>query len=395
MEGPNRRPRVRFFRIGILLIWIICAELIAFATGRFLQSKWMMYSDPRQPEATRHLDFTYSQYLEERDPILGWPYPSEMGSGVYAQNGSLRSPANDRLHQSRASVSLYGDSYVAGRNVPLEKSWDNQLANLLGLRVDNFGVGGYGTDQAVLRFFNNLDDGAKVVVFGHMSEDIMRNLTRYRDFQVFERWFAFKPRFVMNESGDAALIPLPTLSEEEYARFLDLKSPQLVLSDENFHPNGPSGAVRLRFPYTLSVLKNLRYWRFAVALRSVIKGVPEPDYMEFYDPEHPFEGLQITRSLLAEFNRECERRGKHALIVLFPSPRSMDYYRSTGTWTYQPLEDALGEGGIEVWNFGETIAAYMRDRDYAEAYARHHFVQEIYDLLAKEMYAKFRDRRWF
>src|SRR5216684_2372670 len=44
--------------------------------------------------------------------------------------------------------SAYGDSYVGGADVATAEGWIEQLSHLLGCRVANYAVGGYGTDQA-------------------------------------------------------------------------------------------------------------------------------------------------------------------------------------------------------------------------------------------------------
>jgi len=65
---------------------------------------------------------------------------------------------------------LYGDSFTEGSGVDPEHAWSNVLSQLLHCRVANFGVSGYGTDQAYMRFLNNQRDPARVVVLGFLSE---------------------------------------------------------------------------------------------------------------------------------------------------------------------------------------------------------------------------------
>ena len=61
-------------------------------------------------------------------------------------------------------VTLYGDSFTYGVGVREEYAWGNTLAERLRCRVGNFGVGGYGTDQALLRFMHNPNDPSSVAV---------------------------------------------------------------------------------------------------------------------------------------------------------------------------------------------------------------------------------------
>lgn len=182
-----------------------------------------------------------------------------------------------------------------------------------------------------------------------MSEDISRNLTRYRDFQNYTQNWAFKPRFVIDDDGKLKKVPLPTLTAKEYNRFIGIKKPQLILPNEYFHPNGPAGSVRLSFPYTLAVLRNFGFWE----LQSRLAGVP------FYAEDHRFQGLQLTTAIMRRFVREAKTRGQQTLLVLFPGPADLTYFRENGRWFYQGLIDELHREGLEPINFGETLIAYL------------------------------------
>lgn len=314
-KAITRRSPLRSARL--VAIWLIfmfaLVEGGSYVAGSVLRGKWGMYQDP-QREANKK-GFDYETYLEIRDEVLGWPYAHEMGGPDYDVSGARPGPANDELRQAPWLISLYGDSYTASRHLPKEEGWGSQLAGLIGAGVKNFGVGGYGTDQAYLLFKEKEADEARIVILAHLSSDILRNLTRYRDFQVFSQQFAFKPRFVLDDDGQLQLVPLLRLSPDEYERFLARRSPQLIVEHEHFHPNGPSGAVRLEFPFIRSILRNFRYYR----LRAELAG--RPTYMEFYEADHDFRGLQITTEICRSFASEAERRGKQRPDRLVARPR--------------------------------------------------------------------------
>jgi hypothetical protein len=77
----------------------------------------------------------------------------------------------------QACVSLYGDSFTWGDEVDDVHAWGNVLSKLLHCRVSNFGVGGYGTDQAYMRFHYNKNDKPKLVILGFYTENIQRNVS--------------------------------------------------------------------------------------------------------------------------------------------------------------------------------------------------------------------------
>ncbi len=127
------------------------------------------------------------------DPEIGWDLmPGKRGGSpntgcqgkdwFYSldERGSREIPgmAGDRL------ISLYGDSYTFGAEVDNDETWQYHLSGLTGSHVDNFGVWGYGPDQALLKLKKNLDKGlgTPVVVLGVYSEDVRRIVGTYRPF---------------------------------------------------------------------------------------------------------------------------------------------------------------------------------------------------------------------
>ncbi|HKK51717.1 MAG TPA: hypothetical protein VKA74_09025 [Myxococcota bacterium] len=393
MDDPGKARTRRRLRAVMVLCYLLFLALLvegaSFAAGRILQSKWSMYRDPVAPDQARLV--SYAEYLERRHPRWGWPRLEEFGES-YAPNGARWCLDSGVPEEAPWLVSLYGDSFTADAVGGDTDHWGCRMQRQLRARVENFGVGGYGTDQALLRYLDQTEDASRVVVLGHMSEDILRNLTRYRDFQNFTRSWAFKPRFVRGDGGDLEHVPLPRLTESEYRRFLALEAPQLFLEHELFHPNGPSGAVRLTFPYSIAFLRNLGYFE----LQSRLAG--QPSYARFYEPGHPFGGLELTRAILLEFVKVARRRGQEPVLILFPDRMELEAHQETGRWYMQPLLESLQAAGIEPIQFGEVLTAHLDGRPAAEAFgrgspgARTHYSLEVSHLVADTVLAHLSDR---
>src|SRR5262249_34346857 len=169
--------------------------------------------------------------LRPRDPLVGWPFPDQYGGKLFNSTGARPSPAFPDTTPETAQISLYGDSFTQSPNSD-EDAWGNVLARLSGRRVANYGQGGDGTDPAFLRYRRNARDKAAVVVLSHVTEDILRNLTRDRDLILYETWFAYKPRFVLGENGALELVQIPSLTEEEHLRLEGAASPRFDLEHE-------------------------------------------------------------------------------------------------------------------------------------------------------------------
>lgn len=375
--SPSRR-RMRL--VTVLVSLPLLLEAGAYVGGRVLQRKWGMYEDPTRVAAGRPTR-DYEHYLQVRDPELGWPYPYELGGPAYDVDGSIRLPANEALPGQAPLVSLYGDSYTrALSNVVPAESWPNRVAASLGRPVKNFGVSGYGSDQAYLRFLRNREDRAPIVVLGHMAENMTRNLTRLRDLTGGGgQGFAFKPRFVLGEGGRVELLPMPRLSPSEYRRLVGLEEPPFVLEHESFQAEGATGAVRLRFPFTVALARNLGYWRF----RSRVGRYPE--YLPFYAKDHPLGGYAITRGILRAFAERARADGRRPIVVLFPGLTDTEYAQRTGVQLFAELAADLRAGGVEVIDFLPTLLAHLGAREARTAFHEHHYTGEIEPLVAREV----------
>lgn len=363
-------------------IVLAAVELLSYAAGRLLQAKWCMYRVPSVPADRVVKD--YAEYLRRRDPELGWPLPDQFGSKLFTKSGARPSPACPDVTPETSDIALYGDSFTQSGNSD-EKAWGNVLAELSGCRVSNYGQGGYGTDQAYLRFRRNERDQAGVVVLAHVTEDILRVLTRNRDLLVFEMWFAYKPRFILDRNGALELIPIPSASEEDYLRWVGARSPRLDPEHESFHPGGPAGATLLEFPFTAAVLRNLGDFRMRAKLAR------RPYYAEFYERNHPLRALEILREIGKTFAADAQARGRQPLVLLFPNREDVEDYRETRQWCYGNLVEEFAAAGVDCIEFGTRLAEAAQGQDLDAFYdATGHFNEVADRMVAEFVLAKIR-----
>jgi hypothetical protein len=129
----------------------------------------------------------------------------------------LRSP---RLGMSFAAmpakrrIAVVGDSFTFGLEVRYEETWAHQLELALGssFQVLNFGVDGYGVDQAYLRYRRDVVAWRpEIVILGVIDDDLRRTMCVYAFlcFPGFEMPFS-KPRLVITPDGLMPVnLPLP------------------------------------------------------------------------------------------------------------------------------------------------------------------------------------------
>jgi len=334
-SGPLRPTRLRVRLLAVGLAWL-AAELVALGAGLGLRRSGLFYA-PRANVGQ------LAGYMERRDPVLGWPAPSSFGHGAWDAGGARVDPAF--AADAPACVSLYGDSQTFGDEVAPASAWGSVLARRLGCRVANYGVPGYGSDQALLRYTSS-PDRAPWVVLGHWSENVLRNVNQYREL-LYSSPFGFKPRFELDGSGELRLVPIPSPDATEFERLL--RDPASVLTHEFFLPGTRWGPSRLEFPWSLAVLRATRHFR----LRAWLGGYPA--YAPFYDPGHPSGALPLTAAILARFRDEARRRGQRPIPLLIPTGQDLSYRVRRGQWVYAPLVDRLASEGVGVLDAGPAI----------------------------------------
>jgi hypothetical protein len=351
---------------------IALMEAVSYLFARALVPQGLVITPPNKEG--------YEDYLEFRDPVLGWPRPDAIGNGEIDRWGSRIVP-NFPERGMEICVSAYGDSFTWGDEVTPEHSYPNVLAALIDCRVDNFGVGGYGTDQAFLRYQHNVEDRAPVVVLGHFSENIVRNVNQLRGFYAPGR-FGFKPRFIAAADGSIDLVTLPGLSVEQYLQVH--KRTRELLPHEYFVPDELGGPSVLDFPYTFVVGQTFFHYRIRSAL------VGRPSYAPFYDIDHPSKALEVSVGILKEFSNTARARNQQPVILIIPDMKDLTSLHEQGSAPYDPLAKTLIEDGINVLDGGRAITEMVADQDFCRLYVDcqrgSHFNVDGYALLASIVY---------
>jgi hypothetical protein len=339
--------------LTIFLVVLASCELLAFLATTIMLHKNIIFCP---------LDITepYKNYEQRLLPTLGWPSPKylEIKPDFYDASGSRQIPAFPDPELTPPRISLYGDSFTEAWGVSNEHAWSNDLSLLLNCRVSNFGVAGYGTDQAFLRFLLNTQDPAEVVVLGIFPENIKRDVNQLRNLISTVQICQSKPRFILNDQGKLILVPIPSLSKSEYH---DIPShPGRYFHHEFFLPGGPSGRQLAKFPYLWGMIK---------ASYFILKNRGLGDhYQDFFQPGHPSHGLEVMTAITKAFYQTAQKRDKRPLIMIIPTPYDILTYQSSQKWNFQPLLDRLAEARLEYINAGPGIIQKLHGADRRTLY---------------------------
>ena len=120
-------------------------------------------------------------------------------------------------------IITFGDSYSFCRHVNDNQTWQWYLSKSTQTNVENYGVGGYGIDQA-LQLFNqkckNLDRETKVSIMMIVPETISRIVNIWKHYNEYGNTFGFKGRYIVN-NNKLKWINNPINSIDKYSRLDD------------------------------------------------------------------------------------------------------------------------------------------------------------------------------
>jgi hypothetical protein len=307
------------------------------------------------------------------DRELGW-VPTErierqMGDVRYRHNSAgLRAnveydpqpPPNVRRYAA------FGDSFTYCEEVPIESCWTSLLQRELdGSEVLNFGVPGYASDQAWLRYRR---DGAAfqacVVMIGHMVENINRIENRFRPFYYPDTGIPLaKPRFVL-EDGEPVLLPSPAETTAE------LKDPQWV--EANLGP-----ADRWYFPGTFvnNPLDSFQLVRLARTAQYRLGRDEAAAWASGYSRrvyqrgQEPFE---LLVAVLSGFAAEVRATGASPLVVILPLREEIIAARDEAPLPHAVLIEVLRERGVPFLDLSAALGAQARRSSMGNLIEQHY-----------------------
>ena len=336
--------------VALIAVALLAIEVFAWGIGRAVA--WVLshpLPDRRRflAEQTRLLRRLLDEptLREDFHPLLGWQYrPGHQSATDHLSGQGLRS-AREYASDPPAGtlrIAVFGDSYVYCNEVADAESWPQQIETGWRAEVLNYGVGGYGADQAFLRFREQgLTLRPRAVILGFTSMMITRMVSRYRRFQDLQDGPWFKPRFALDGDG-LRLVPAPIRSPEDAEALVRKPASVTAFGVDDYWYNPAVFEHRM---YRWSATYRLLGYVWPMVRRRYLR----PDRIHKGGQLNPVsEAFEITRRVYRDFAAAARAAGVEPLALMLPARSEVEEFAHLGTVPYASLRAAIEHLGIRV-----------------------------------------------
>jgi len=295
-------------------------------------------------------------------PVWGWDINKEEKDSLGTRKNTEYPP------KEKYKIKAFGDSYTYGAEAKENETWEYFIEQQSGWECLNYGVGGYGTDQAFLKYRDS-EIKSEYAILAIMDENIGRIMINW--WGVYSKGgFAVKPRFY-SDNSKIKLSPSPItetskINNLQDRAFIDKLKKQDYWYNYYLKVDAPD---ELRWPATYTLI---RHWKFffrytGVFIQNKISPSFESEsatrkYHHLYKSDS--EGIQIMRYIVDEFVKTALKKGETPVILIFPRIDSVDLLAKYNKKVYQPLIDHLNKKQYHYLDLAET---FLKD-DYNKYY---------------------------
>jgi hypothetical protein len=247
-------------------------------------------------------------------------------------------------------ISSFGDSFTHGDDVTNNETWQSIMERIdADVEVINYGICGFGLDQAYLRY---LGDGrqynAHIVLIGFMSENIHRNVNVFRPFYSSDTALPLaKPRFRIQDEK-LSLLSNPMQHLENYKILLSHPRKTLLMMgihDYYYHIRYESGWYD--WSPTIRLIKILRYLvKKNISFNSIIIN-------DYYNDKS--EAFRVTIKIFDEYYHEVIKNNSIPIILVFPDRNDISRYQKQKRTKYSPLLSYFDSQGYRYIDLAGTF----------------------------------------
>lgn len=369
----NITNRDKYYAVVLFFLIYIFFEVTSWGCLTVLEKIRHITYAPRQATLSKKHEIILKKIINDKlqytrfHSILGWSIRKNSHSNLYRSNSNGIRADRDYTHKplnGNIRISTFGDSFTHCDEVANKDTWQEKLADLEPhLEVLNFGVGGFGLDQAFLRYqTEGVSYRPDIVIIGFMSENICRIVNTYRPFYYPATGIPLsKPRFVI-EDHHLKLIENPLFSKDEVTKLLTQPKEVLpVLGQYDYFYQRTYYKGYFDFLPSIKLYKVIRYDTFK-----------KPDFFTngLYNKES--EAFRVTTRIFDDFNSHIVKNGSIPIILVFPNYLNIKHHTQGNPSVYQPLLEYFDKKGYKYIDLMDAFKTPVRNQDIT-CFVRSHY----------------------
>jgi hypothetical protein len=313
MNTRSKRASKVFTWMGLLATLLAGCELLSLVFTKLRPDLF----DWREPILSRLRAEDFERFKQQfASETLGWDnpvdqtrHPNCIGVEITYTYDQNRLRVHRATSARDAVVLVAGDSYTHGDQVADSESFPASLERILQVPVANFGVGGYGPEQALLKLEGLIDrfPRARVVVLAIMYDDMSRMVNSYRPVYFRETGilFGLKPYLLNGEFHGL-------IGGDPFRDFPSMLAAANLGFDTDFWRR-----ARARFPYSAAVAEEIFLPSLYVTLlENVGRWIGRPQYEAIL---HLPSVRRNLRAIYDRFAHLAQSRNLHAVIAFIPA----------------------------------------------------------------------------
>jgi hypothetical protein len=361
------KKRLVFTLALLFLVWLVC-DTAGYFLLRWVGSQYRIFWDDAALPSRAHIEAFAEQSYH---PRLGWDIP-------HRKKGPLGGRASRPYQKdSIMKIKAFGDSFTFCEDVEDDQTWTHAIEEKTGWDCPNFGVPGYGTDQALLKYLDS-EVPSEYTVLGIFDEDIARLMIRFKAFYQRESAVATKPRFRFAEDGSLALVENPFPRAAELEKLRDRNFLESVKATDYWagYYSRKGAPPRLLWPATRTVVGHLPFfWEYGkVFLSNKLSPSLESrkavwKYHHLYEPGS--DGLRLMNAIVDEFVKTAHARREHPIVIIFPNFDSVALQVEFGHCPYETLRTHLSDIGVTRMDLADVFIGTHYEQYYLPSNGRH------------------------
>lgn len=358
----SKKKKITFSFIMIFFLWLFFDAALYIFLGA-LQKKHNIFFEFKVPEKHQVEGFAEKYY----HPRWGWDIFKEMRGQFGNRKGR-----NYEIKEVY-TIKTFGDSFTYADGVKDNETWQYFIEEWTGWECLNFGVLGFGTDQALLKY-KDTPIKTKYTLLAILDENIGRLMCQWWGFYR-EDGVGIKPKFIVDKDNSIRLMDNPIKNKNDVVKLGDINFLNSLKKDDYWYNYYMSlgGPKKLTWPATYTALKHIKF--FINYARIYITHVLSPSYesettikkfYHLYDVNS--DGLRIMKYIVDEFIKTAKERGERPVIVIFPIVHTVTIYKKFHKKPHQALIDYLRFINCNFIDFTDVLVKedylnYYQNRD--------------------------------